>query len=54
MADCFDGSHAGTKVAKTGKTKTVGQPRTNTRVTFVKGPDARWRIAQIQYLKASC
>lgn len=54
MADCFDGSHAGAKVATTGTTKTVGEPRTNVRVTFVKGHDSKWRIEQIQYLKASC
>lgn len=54
MADCFDGTHAGAKVAKTGQTRTVGKPRTNVRVTFVRGNDSHWRIQQIEYLKASC
>lgn len=54
MADCLDTSHSGQKDAKTGQTKTVGKTRVNTRVTFVKGHDAKWRIEQYTFLKASC
>lgn len=54
MNDCFDGSHAGSKVVTTGKKRTVGEPRTNVRVTFTRGTDEKWRVKQIQYLAASC
>lgn len=54
MADCYDGSHAGSLVVKTGKKQTVGQPRTNVRVTFALGADGKWRVKQAEYLKASC
>lgn len=54
MGDCFDGSHAGTKIAKTGQVKTVGKTNTNIHATLVKGQDGSWRVEQIQYLKASC
>ena len=54
MGDCFDGSHAGTKLAKTGQVKTVGKQRTNIHATLVKGQDGKWRVHQIEYLKASC
>ena len=54
MGDCFDGSHAGTKLAKTGEIKTVGKNHTNIHATLVKGQDGTWRVHQIQYLKASC
>ena len=54
MGDCFDGSHAGTKLAKTGKVKTVGKTHTNIHATLVKGDDGKWRVHQIDYLKASC
>lgn len=54
MGDCFDGSHAGTKLAKTGKVKTVGKTRTNIHATLVLGADGKWRVHQIEYLKASC
>lgn len=54
MGDCLDGSHGGSKVAKTGKTKTVGKARTNIHATLVQGSDAKWRVMQIEYLKASC
>lgn len=54
MGDCFDGSHAGTKVAKTGQVKTVGKTHTNIHATLVKGQDSKWRVHQIEYLKASC
>lgn len=54
MGDCFDGSHAGTKVATTDKVKTVGKTHTNIHATLVKGVDGKWRVNQIQYLKASC
>ena len=54
MGDCFDGSHTGAKIKKTGKVKTVGEPRTNVHVTLVLGADRKWRVMQIEYLKASC
>lgn len=54
MGDCFDGSHAGTKLSTTGKVKTVGKPQTNIHATLVKGVDDKWRVNQIQYLKTSC
>lgn len=54
MGDCFDGTHAGLKFKTTGKTHSVGTPRTNVHATLVKGADDKWRVEQIEYLKASC
>jgi hypothetical protein len=54
MGDCFDGSHAGTKLAKTGQVKTVGKTHTSIHATLVKGQDGKWRVHQIEYLKTSC
>lgn len=54
MADCYDGTHAGSKVLKTGKQRTVGKARTNVRVTMTLGADGKWRVKQTVYLKASC
>jgi hypothetical protein len=54
MGDCMDGSHAGSKIAKTNMRRTVGTPRTNVYATFFKGDDGRWRVRQIEYLKAPC
>lgn len=54
MADCYDGSHAGSKVLKTGKIRTVGKARTNARVTMTLGADGKWRVKQTKYLAPSC
>lgn len=54
MGDCFDGSHAGTKLAKTGQVKTVGKKSSNIHATLVKGQGGTWRVQQIQYLKSTC
>ena len=54
MGDCFDGTRAGLKFKKTGRTHSVGTPRTNVHATLVKGADGKWRVEQIEYLKASC
>lgn len=54
MNDCFDGSHAGLRVKRTGVIHTRGTPRTNVKVTFARGRDKVWRVRQIEYLKPSC
>jgi hypothetical protein len=50
MADCMDASHTGTMYEKKGVKRTVGKPRSNTRVTLVRGPNEQWRVKLIEYL----
>jgi len=54
MADCQDGTHAGSRYVTTGKQKTVGEARTSIRATFVMGRDHVWRVKQIAYLGTPC
>jgi len=54
MADCQDGTHAGSRYVTTGKHKTVGEARTSIRATFVMGRDHVWRVKQIAYLGTPC
>jgi hypothetical protein len=50
MGDCTDTSQAGSLEISTGQHRTAGVPDNNTRVTFVKGTDAIWRVSEIFYL----
>ncbi|HEV7754510.1 MAG TPA: hypothetical protein VGO94_01500 [Mycobacteriales bacterium] len=50
MGDCVDASRTGSMYEKTGVKRTVGKPRTNTRITLVRGTDRQWRVKLIEYL----
>jgi hypothetical protein len=50
MGDCLDGSRAGSMYEKTGVKRTVGTPRSNTRITLLRGEDGQWRVKLIEYL----
>jgi len=50
MGDCTDTSQSGARDISTGEIKTVGVPNNNTRATFVRGSDGRWRVEKIFYL----
>jgi hypothetical protein len=45
-----DASRTGSMYEKTGVKRTVGKPRTNTRITLVRGTDRQWRVKLIEYL----
>jgi hypothetical protein len=50
MGDCADTSRTGSMFEGTGRKRTVGKVRDNTRVTFVRGSDGEWRVKLIESL----
>lgn len=50
MGDCMDTSKYGSIVTKTGKKRTKGFERDNTRAVFVRGADQVWRLQTIESL----
>lgn len=54
MRDCYDGTHAGSRYTQSGEQRSIGEARTNTKVTFAVGTDHKWRVQQIEYLKGAC
>ncbi len=54
VGDCMDTSHSGSLNVKTKEKLTVGLPRDNAAIKFVRGSDNRWRAGHIQYLDAEC
>jgi hypothetical protein len=50
MGDCMDTSQHGSLYVTTGDKRSVGVARDNTRATFVRGTDDRWRVKLVETL----
>jgi hypothetical protein len=54
VSDCQDASGTGQADAVTGQRKTVGVPRSPVSGRLERGPDGKWRVAEISYPGGEC